>query len=105
VLGIPPGHYAAWQLVSGAITSYAHANAFPHRMGQTVSPQAATIAGQLHRLWEQLGRLRHTTAGDEIPDGVRELIGELCVLTDWLLAEPAEAAAGLEAHGAEATRG
>lgn len=82
VLGVPPDHYIAWRLVEGALTSYAITNT----VGAT-SPQVPTIAGQLSRLWEHLGRVRQASVTGVPSDRlVQELIRELFVLTDCLLA-------------------
>lgn len=88
VLGVPPDHYAAWQLVGGAIASYASAHHHDAEGGLLSPPHVATVAGQLSRLWEQLGRV-HQASVTGVPGErqVRELIGELFVLTDWLLAD------------------
>lgn len=92
VLGVPRDHLAAWQLVCGAITSYAQANTLPPSGGRPAGPRAATIAGQLTRLWEHLGAIHQAAvAGDQatvVGEQARELIGELFVLTDWLLTDP-----------------
>jgi hypothetical protein len=89
VLRIPRDHYAAWQLVCGAITSYAHANSLTPAGPR---PRAATVAEQLSRLWEQLGAVHQAAVSGADREVVqarsRELIGELFVLTEWLLAEP-----------------
>ena len=96
VLRIPRDHYAAWQLVCGAITSYAHANSLTPAGART---RAATVAEQLGRLWEQLGGVHQAAVSGADREVVqarsRELIGELFVLTDWLLTDPDAAPAGL----------
>lgn len=106
VLGAPRDHFAAWQLVCGAITSYAQANTLPPGGGRPADPRAATIAGQLTRLWEHLGAIHQAALSGEQPTVVseqaRELIGELFVLTDWLLTDPdaqPEVAAGQQGVG------
>lgn len=87
VLGVPPDHYAAWQLVRGAIASYAAAHATSDDGSFATTPEITTVAGQLSRLWEQLGQVHQASvAGVPAERFVRELIGELFVLTDWLLA-------------------
>jgi hypothetical protein len=85
VLGVHPDHYAAWRLVSGAIASYVTAHTTG--TGPTAAPYLTTVAGQLSRLWEHLGRV-HQAAVAGVPGDrvVRELIRELFALTDWLLA-------------------
>jgi len=89
VLGVPPDHYAAWRLVGGAIASYAGAHTAAGQL--PIPPHIATVAGQLSRLWEHLGRVHQATVtgapGERV---VRELIGELFVLTDWLLGSDGE---------------
>ncbi|WP_052665359.1 hypothetical protein [Nitriliruptor alkaliphilus] len=83
VLGVPPDHYAVWRLVDAALTSYATTNG----AGATTSPQVTTVAGQLSRLWEHVGRVHHASVTGVPSDRlVRELIRELFVLTDRLLA-------------------
>jgi hypothetical protein len=83
VLGVPPDHYAVWRLVDAALSSYATANG----ASAATSPQVTTVAGQLSRMWEHLGRV-HQASVTGVPSDrvVRELIRELFVLTDWLLA-------------------
>ena len=105
VLGIPPDHFAAWQLTSGAITTFAHAHGLVDAdllEGTARRPEAATVAGQLRRLWEHLGALHHAATSCPDPTAVRsqarELIGELFVLTDWLLTDADREAVGAS-HG------
>lgn len=78
VLGVPPDHYAAWQLVSGALTTYADVN-FP------VIPPDVGLKEQLGRIWERLGSVTHAVSDADDQRVVRELIGEVFVLTDWIL--------------------
>ena len=92
VLAVPPDHYAAWQLVAGAIASHAH----NHEAVAAEAPAAGhrtvegPVAEQLRRLWEHLGVIHHTAVSDGsqtvVREQARELIAELFALTDRLLA-------------------
>ena len=90
VLSVPPDHYAAWQVVTGAITSYAHTHrpVVDDADHQVRRPDEA-VADQLRRLWEHLGTIHHAAISGGSPSLVREqareLIAELFELTDRLL--------------------
>ena len=93
VLGVPRDHLAAWQLVCGAITTYARASTAPRDNDPSTNPRVTTLAGQLTRLWEHLGAIHEAAPTDPgnpvvVREQSRELIGELFVLTDWLLSDP-----------------
>jgi hypothetical protein len=101
VLGVPPDHYAAWQLVSGALASYADVNILPVTDDLPVGPKCARVKAQLGRIWEQLGAVNDAVAGTDGQPPLRELMGEVFVLTDWLLADDHTLQVEREREGAD----
>jgi hypothetical protein len=95
-LGVTPDQYASWQLVTAAIDIAAATGDPRLRPPDRADAATATVAHQLARLWVLVGGLHRsatTSPTAAVAGRTRELITELFVLTDWLLARPADALA------------